>query len=650
MSNKKDVITPEHGPSLEPRVEDQIDTLAESLHTTLPQVSPITAQAARTEENRHDQTMAYAGSGSELSEAPSSSQGSFAGMLGRFHYVRVLGEGAFGSVLLVWDPELQTHRAIKVPHRRLIDSKRVDPESYVREARRIAQLGKHPGIVDVLDVQRMDDGMPYVVSEYVPGGSLTDRMKARSMDWQEAVEFVARVAEAIGHAHSKGVVHRDLKPSNILITEKGDPVVADFGLALGDDEFSYQSSVCGTYQYMSPQQVRGEADRVDGRADIFSLGVILYQLLAGRLPYKSRDVASLKREILEDDPTPLRQYNQDLPADLEDICRRALAKDLSERYSTAGDFAAALRRLLAAERSVPAAAPAGAGSGSKSTWLPYVVGAAALGALALFFIARQSPEEDNDNSTTGGTLAVELVAPDLEINLQKANEDGTFRGLMTAADLPLEVGDRLQFHVDLPKPQFAYIYWIDFRGDALRYWPRPDADLSQQRPLLELWSPDQADAGSDAQWWSAEETGGPEVVFVGVSDKMLGPEELAQVESRLNFMTNELGDRRVLEEIKYPERLGDYVREGGATYVVRGGGKVPVVSPKTFATDHTELVKYFSAYHAWVFQTEDVTDDPSNSRRETRRRANRRIDSRDSSSLSGRERGNRRADQAERID
>ena len=616
MPNNKDVTTPADRQSANPAVEDQIDTMAESLHTTLPQVSPVTPRqpaapgtgsgpAAQTAENRHDQTVVYAGSASAFSEAGSSSQGSFAGMLGRFHYVRMLGEGAFGSVLMVWDPELQTHRAVKVPHRHLIDSKRVDPESYVREARKIAQLGKHPGIVDVLDVQRMEDGMPYVVSEYVPGGSLTDRMKARPMSWQEAVEFVARVADAIGHAHSRGVVHRDLKPSNILITEKGDPVVADFGLALGDDEFSYQSSVCGTYQYMSPQQVRGEADRVDGRADIFSLGVILYQLLAGRLPYKSRDVKSLKREILEDEPTPVRQYNQEVPAELESICRRALAKDVAQRFSTAGDFAAALRAVLGRAGRVPGAAPAAAGSGAVATWLPYVVGAAALGALGLFIVSRPSPEEVSNTASIGAAPAAELVAPDLEINLQKANEEGTYRGLMTAADLPLEVGDRLQFHVDLPKPQFAYIYWIDFRGEALRYWPRPEDDLSQQRPVIELWSPDLADSGSEAEWWSAEETGGPEVVFVGVTDNMLGPDELEQVESRIAFMTKQLGDRRLLEEIKYPERMSDYVREGGATYVVRGGGRVPIVSPKTFATDHTELVKYFSAYHAWVFQTKE---------------------------------------------
>jgi serine/threonine protein kinase len=586
----------------EPRMEDQIDTKAESLQTTLPEISPAAMPATPTENRHHDHTMRQAASAG--GSAAASGSLSLSGVLGRFHYVRNLGEGAFGSVLLVWDPELQTHRAVKVPHRHLIDSGRVNPESYVDEARKIAQLGKHAGIVDVLDVQRMENGTPYVVSEYVAGGSLADRIKAGRMSWRDAVTLVARAAEAVAHAHSKGIVHRDLKPGNILLTEKGEPVVADFGLALGDDEFSYQSSVCGTYQYMSPQQVRGEADRVDGRADVYSLGVILYQLLAGRMPYKSRDVPSLKREILEDAPTPVRQYNPEVPADVEKVCERAMAKELKDRYRTAGDFANALRAALTKEEHASAPQLVGAGSRSTGTWLPILVGAAALGAFGLFLMSRSSHENRSATVPTATSPIVELAAPELEINIQKADQDGPYQGLMVDKDLPLAVGDRLQFHLLLPEPQYVYIYWIDYDGLAQRYWPRADADLSQQLPVKELWSPDGADAGSQAAWWSVESTGGPEVVFVGVSDVMLSQAELDQVESRASFMTNLLGGDRLKVETVYPDSAKTYIREGGATYVARGGSKVPVISPKTFATDHTELVKYFTAYHAWIFQTE----------------------------------------------
>ena len=277
------------------------------------------------------------------SAAPAGSHSSFTGLLGRFHYVRTLGEGAFGVVVQVWDPELQTHRAIKVPHQDLINSGRINADSYVREARKLAQLGKHPGIVSVTDVQRMDNGAAATSSRNLfPAGAWPRRLQTGRMPWRQAASLVIQIADAVAHAHAKGIVHRDLKPANILLNEEGKPVVADFGLALGDDEFSYRSSVCGTYQYMSPQQVRGEADRVDGRADVYSLGVILYQLLAGRVPFKGRDVKSLKREILNDEPTPLRQYAPDVPLEVQQICQRAMAKELEKRYSTADDFAAAL--------------------------------------------------------------------------------------------------------------------------------------------------------------------------------------------------------------------------------------------------------------------------------------------------------------------
>jgi hypothetical protein len=168
--------------------------------------------------------------------------------------------------------------------------------------------------------------------------------------------------------------------------------------------------------------------------------------------------------------------------------------------------------------------------------------------------------------------------------------------------------------------------------------------------VKELWSPDAADAGSQAAWWGVEATGGPEVVFVGVSDRMLGEAELRQVESSAAFMTKLLGDGQLKLETMHPERTNEYVRVGGATYLARGGSRVPIISPKTFATDHTELVKFFSAYHAWIFQTESVSDDSSSARRETRRRANRRDGGRDSVGPSEQDRESRRADVSRRSD
>ena len=166
--------------SLQDLVETRCDT---SPPTTLPNIEDFGIGSAPTQVIHGQQTEGERGS-SAASASVSHNRASFPGQLGRYSYVRVLGKGAFGTVLQVWDPELQTHRAIKVPHRELLTSGRVDPESYVREARKVAQLGKHPGIVEVLDVQRLDDGVPYVVSEYISGGSLAERMQAGRIPWR----------------------------------------------------------------------------------------------------------------------------------------------------------------------------------------------------------------------------------------------------------------------------------------------------------------------------------------------------------------------------------------------------------------------------------------------------------------------------------
>ena len=587
-----------------PRDEAQIDTeRAASPQTTLPDFVAVGGDLRETGNKRQDLTTGYPAPLSGSASSSAVSYGSFAGTLGRFHYVRGLGEGAYGIVLQVWDPELQAHRAIKVPHRHLIESRRVDPEDYVREARKIAQLGKHAGIVEVLDVQRMENGTPFIVSEYIAGGSLADRIRRGRMTWQEAVELIAQVADAIGHAHSKGVVHRDLKPGNILLTNEGRPVVVDFGLALGDDDFSYQASVCGTYHYMSPQQVRGEADRVDGRSDVYSLGVILYQLLSGRMPYKSREVASLKREILQDVPTPVRQYDPSVPKELELICQKAMAKEPADRYSTAADFAAALRSLVA--QAAATGQPANADSSVARWAIPLLVGGGVVVMLGLFVMDRSWFSGGRVPSVVqapGG----EQVDPDLTIQVQKAIQDGPYSEMMTSADLPLQVGDRLQFHVDLPEPRYVYLYGIDFRGHADRFWPEPDADLSHQSPVTQLTRPAGADASSQPEWYRVDATGGSEVIFVGISKEPLGQNDLNKFEAHAEFLIRQLSDGDLLAEFEYPLHPANYVRIDGVDHLTRGLSKIPVVSPKTEAVGFRELQKLFSAYHGWIYQTEKL--------------------------------------------
>jgi serine/threonine protein kinase len=582
-------------------LQDQLETqVATSPPTTRPDIKAMSIASAPTKSLGGDRT--DPARGSKDAPAKGSDDGdrtSFPGQIGRFDYVRVLGKGAFGTVLQVWDPELQTHRAVKMPHRDLLASGRVDVESYVAEARKVAQLGKHPGIVEVLDVQRLEDGVPYVVTEYIAGGSLANRLQGGRMPWREACQIVALIADGVAHAHSKGIVHRDLKPGNILLTEEGRPVVVDFGLALGDAEFSYKSSVCGTYYYMSPQQVRGEANRVDGRSDIYSLGVVLYQLLAGRLPYKSTTLEPLKREILETEPTPVRQYNPEIPPELEAICRKTLAKEPGDRYSTAADLAAALRTVAqpktagATELSRTAATP--------NHWLPFIAAAAAFLAVAAGVFALVGARRDVSSVPSASAAAADN--PELSVHFQRAGEE-VFAKTIARSDLPLAVGDKVQFFAKLSKPMYAYLYWVASDGEPKRVWPAADASLDAQQPVRAVASPAGAEKEVNPNWWKVPETGGPQVFFLGVSPTKLGAKELGEFEKATAFMRHLLPADELVVEFEYPEQPGLYERNDRGQFRTRGADLVAVVSPKTYATDHSALQKWFSAYHGWIVATE----------------------------------------------
>jgi serine/threonine protein kinase len=262
--------------------------------------------------------------------------------LGRYQVTELLGQGGFGVVYLGHDPELQRSVAIKVPRRDRFSSP-ADTDAYLAEARLLAALA-HPGIVPVYDFGRTADGMCYVVSQYVHGGDLGTVLAHRRLAVAEAVELTARIAEALQHAHEHGLVHRDVKPGNILLDEDGHPLVADFGLALSDASFGRSSGVFGTPAYMSPEQARGESHLVDARSDIYSLGILFYEVLTGRRAYRLTDPIELLEEISNHNIRPPRQLDHTIPQELERICLKALAKSPSERYTTAFDLAVELRR------------------------------------------------------------------------------------------------------------------------------------------------------------------------------------------------------------------------------------------------------------------------------------------------------------------
>jgi len=265
--------------------------------------------------------------------------------IGRYEIEGELGSGGMATIYLALDPFMKRKVAVKVLPRQFTH----DPQFRVRfqrEAEVIAAL-EHPHIVAIYDFGE-DDDQPYIVMRYMPGGTLLKKVAAKPLAVAELVPIVNRIAEALDDAHAQNIVHRDLKPSNILFDGKGHAYLSDFGIAkISEATANFTGTgVIGTPEYMSPEQARGIKD-VDGRTDVYSLGVVIFHALTGQLPYKAdTPMGAAVAHITEPVPNILR-IKPDLPPACDSVIRGAMAKHPEDRYPTAGELANDLAQLAA---------------------------------------------------------------------------------------------------------------------------------------------------------------------------------------------------------------------------------------------------------------------------------------------------------------
>jgi serine/threonine protein kinase len=266
--------------------------------------------------------------------------------LGRYEILKELGRGAMGTVFLGKDPRINREVAIKTLRYEEIDPEQIDEvkKRFFREAEAAGRLS-HPNIVTIFDVGE-DYEIAYMAMELLDGNDLAKYTRKESLLPQEEVIRVATcVASALDYAHANGIVHRDIKPANIMMLNNREIKVADFGIARVMATSKTQTGVVmGTPSYMSPEQIAGK--KVDGRSDLFSLGVVLYELLAGEKPFNGDSIATLMYNITSSAPSSIREFSPDIPEKLVAILEKLLAKDVEARYQTGKEFADDLRTCL----------------------------------------------------------------------------------------------------------------------------------------------------------------------------------------------------------------------------------------------------------------------------------------------------------------
>ncbi|HRL14107.1 MAG TPA: serine/threonine-protein kinase, partial [Aggregatilineales bacterium] len=262
----------------------------------------------------------------------------------KYEILDTIGRGGMAAVYLGYQRDVDRQVAVKVlPPHPALDSQFVD--RFQLEARTIARL-QHPHILPLYDYGVTEDNIFFLVMPYINGGALDRRTAGKSMPLHEIERILREVAAALDYAHRQGVIHRDIKPANILLDREGNTFIADFGIAklVGSSANLTGTGVVGTPAYMSPEQAQGTS--LDARSDIYSLGVVIWELLVGKPPFQADTPMQIVLKHINETPPDITTVNPSLPPELDDVMARALTKDPAERYQTAIEFAEAFRRVV----------------------------------------------------------------------------------------------------------------------------------------------------------------------------------------------------------------------------------------------------------------------------------------------------------------